>query len=109
MIEPALTAEDWARGWWEDSTGDFMAEPTSDGLIVHMSSREGACDAFLREPERLALAALCLHGRVTWEMVDALRSCIATAEENNAKPGVFDRANAVADLIESLLAPRTTP
>jgi hypothetical protein len=53
-------------------------------------------------PEKVpAIAALCLHGRLTWEMVDELRRyCTITCDHDEA--ALF----AIADLLESLLPPR---
>lgn len=79
MVEPALTPEEWAE-----------AAPLIEAL------RSG--------PRALSTAALCLHGRITWEMVDALREAEPDYRSDIVAQGAA--LNAAADLLESLLPPR---
>lgn len=61
----------------------------------------------VRGPVQLVIAALCLHGRLTWEMVDALkRAAQDAADEALGLSPDSERLWALADLLESLLPPR---
>lgn len=98
-INPALTPEEWAA---------LEFGPFNDGACIE----NGELVTKTCEPgqwygeERDKLAALALHGRITWEMVDAVRECAAGAGESNVPAEVRALADATADLLESLLPPR---
>ena len=100
-IQPALSAEQWA---------DFLAgggHPYEwGGAPYQVAYRRGdsiTLDGSWTLPE---LAAKALHGRINWAMVDALRNhkfFPDGAWASDADRLVFQ----VADLLESLLPPRT--
>ncbi len=82
-IKPAMTPEEWAQ-------------PTALDPL--------AAEWIVREPmRREALAARALYGRISWEMVDALRSA---AEELHWDDEVAAQVESAAALLESLLPPR---
>ena len=94
-IEPALSAEEWAAEW-------DMKLPR-----------------YLFEADRAWIAARALHGRISWEMVDALRAeraKVATGDPPHPNDPAYhwwveagERLRiftALADLLESLLPPR---
>lgn len=117
-IQPALTAEEWAkaRALAAAANEDHPRLPAADlawwesNKLVFRGNEAGCecCNCF--GIPRLVVAALALHDRITWEMVDALReSSERTADYdqgNDALQEVADRVDAVADLLESLLPPR---
>lgn len=97
-------------------------------LWVRGEPKGGDCYEF----DRMAIARLCLHGRITWEMVDSLRAVAPTLQKLSVRPvfpvdgeqvdmmrsvtGVVgkigrqgDELARVADLLESLLPPRPQP
>lgn len=109
MIEPALSPEEWAT-WQLLEAGKMIGGRFAGkyGGYAHAS------------PEKKAkLAALCLHGRITGDMVDALRLSGEhwRKEQGNmsepAERGGWCARQAIeceraADLLESLLPPRST-
>lgn len=136
-IKPALTPEEWARLRTQDPAlsnpecldfGDDSL-PCGHHAIVDggLVCRHFECS--VQNP--LGLAALCLHGRISWEMVDALRTMAFLARAHAGKDddyviqeklishgsgkfgeygrltvGDLRQAEAVADLLEELLPPR---
>jgi hypothetical protein len=87
MIEPALTADEWAKKWdGHDDDGTPMRY--TFGVSVYVD-------------RPYASAALALHGQpfgFTWDDVDALREAEVHAND--------ERVSAVADRIAALLPPR---
>ena len=112
MIEPALSAEEWAKAR-EDAAWMNECEQDDDkkvpvelafweaGKLVIRGDYAGCecCSCF--EMTRLQMAALCLHGRITWEMVDTLRRTWP-----DVSPTDSDILEGLADLLESMQPPR---
>ena len=89
MIEPALTAEEWAEG-------AVIYENLTDALGIG---------------RRHSTAALCLHGQpfgFTWEDVAVLRD-IAAPDIGTPLEGDARALTSLADRIEALLPPEDTP
>lgn len=128
--KPALSAEEWAerRFTWESErrgpgqtfdTGTAEVGPGQSGEIItahHGTYEPGSFGG----DGRLALAALCLEGYLTWEMVDDLRDAADDIEDWAAASYVGDgddsetrglvwlaeRLLAYADKLARLLPPR---
>lgn len=114
-IEPVLSATEWAHRHhliqcfdsWDMFGPVGVAEIKAGPDYLHLTSHQHALVADFSAPaDRLGLAALCLHGRISWDMVDALRGA-ATAELASQRMGADGGTlHLIADLIESLLPPR---
>jgi len=102
-VQPALTPEEWAR-WPRYDNNDYTQ---GRGAVSWL---EGGCPDYMRA--ELGAAAMLLHGRITWEMVDALRATVAAELHDNAlcyhedRGRIRELTSALADLLESLLPPR---
>lgn len=94
-IKPALSAEEWA------AHGTTTARLVG-GKLYTPSDCGGEPYGEDVEHDRMALAALCLHGRISWEMVDALRTVAAKLAWTDDEPYL----TIVANLLERLLPPR---
>lgn len=100
-MTPALSAEEWAK-----VPADWHCHHTQFGNF--------GGDHYLTPEQRAALAALCLHGRISWEMVDALREEAHWRQDQAVRDPAYaaghqERAEvltSIADLLESLLPPR---
>ena len=107
-IKPALSAEEWQALRFHDKQHDAVA--FIEKGRVYLGGEY--CGGTFYDEARLAVAALCLHGRLTWEMVDALRRAAAQIASQDGPGMSFAMSNdpmllaALADLLESLLPPR---
>lgn len=104
-IRPALTREQWA---------DYLAGEDPVVGELYIRSRPGEpgmiVDGTVWPADLLPIAALCLHGRISWDMVDALRNAASWASLSVGDLEQNDRdaatTLALAGLLESLLPPR---
>lgn len=116
-IEPALTPEEWREGEFEDRYGDKRVAVHVDHktrIFVHRGVNLATEVIILPTSSAPKLAALCLHGRITWEMVDAMRRAkVGEWSRFCDEPADYDTDESaeallasLADLLESLLPPR---
>lgn len=101
-IQPALSRKEWAEIVRAEAAPKGYGSPP---MIYFEYVRLTNGPHQLDRPD--AMAALCLYGRITWEMVDALRDRISNSPGDHARFGPSNRQlREVADLLESLLPPR---
>lgn len=108
LLPPALTPEEWSKGWARYSGGD----PAYDGQEVHYSCHNPACvcvsGSGVDEPRmKHALAALCLYNQsygMTHKDVALLRWVTTSRECNIPEQARTDAAD-LASRIAALLPP----
>lgn len=110
-IKPALTETEWAARRTDEAYLAPSPLDPSGADLLHVLYDSGCASEVITD--RMALAALCLHGRLSWEMVDALRNLASARIEwpdgsvaNPEHPVGDDIFGQLADLLESLLPPR---
>lgn len=104
-VVAAVTPQEWAKGEFLRRPGGARGQLNADGSVGLGSEFEGAN---FSGRDALAAAAFCLHGRITWQMVDHLRANAnqdgATSDDGVWVPNEY--TTEIADLLESLLPPR---
>lgn len=88
---------------WEAPDGAYVTfSRSAAGLDVEASHGSDSVALTLPPAPVAALATLCLYGRISWEMVDALRG----AMQETPLASQAEALEPLADLLESLLPPR---